>query len=77
MIQVTEGVHPYIKYWWPAGHVIGFPETFCHEIFEFVSAIANGTDCQPNFEDGVRCAQIMEAVDLAIERKGWVDVDSL
>ena len=77
MIQVTEGVHPYIKYWWPAGHVIGFPETFCHEIFEFISCIDKGTDCCPNFEDGVRCAQIMEAVDLAIERKGWVDVDSL
>lgn len=77
MIQVTEGMHPYIKYWWPAGHVIGFPETFCHEIFEFVSHIADGTDCSPNFEDGVRCAQIMEAVDLSIERKAWVEVDSL
>lgn len=77
MIQVTEGIHPYIKYWWPTGHVIGFPETFCHELYEFVGHIANGTDCTPSFEDGVRCAQILEAVELAIEKKGWVDVTSL
>lgn len=77
LIQATEGVHPYVKYWWPVGHVIGFPETFCHELYEFVSAIENGTECCPSFEDGVRCAQIMEAVDLAIERRAWVDVDSL
>ena len=77
MIQVTEGLHPYIKFWWPTGHVIGFPETFCHELYEFVSHIADGTDCQPNFEDGVKCAQILEAIELAIEKKGWVDVDSL
>lgn len=77
MIQVTEGVHPYINFWWPAGHVIGFPETFCHEIYEFVCHIVNGGDCRPNFYDGVKCAQIMEAVDLSIERRAWVDVDSL
>ena len=77
MIQVTEGIHPYIKFWWPAGHVIGFPETFCHELYEFVQHVADGTECVPNFEDGVKCAQILEAVELAIEKKGWVDVDSL
>lgn len=76
-IQVTEGMHPYIKYWWPAGHVIGFPETFCHELYELVRHIHEGTDCEPNFYDGVKCAQIMEAVDLSVERRAWVDVDSL
>lgn len=77
MIQVTEGVHPYINFWWPAGHVIGFPETFCHEIYEFVCHIVNGGECAPSFYDGVKCAQIMEAVELAIERRAWVDVESL
>jgi len=77
LIQATESIHPYVNYWWPVGHVIGFPETFCHEIYEFVCAVANGTDCRPSFEDGVRCAQILEAVDLSIERRAWVDVDSL
>ena len=76
-IQVTEGSHPYIKYWWPAGHVIGITETFCHQLYEFVRHVAEDTECEPNFVDGVRNAQVMEAVDLAIERRAWVDVNSL
>ena len=77
LIQASEGIHPYMEHWWPTGHVIGFPETFCHELFEFVQAIATERDCAPSFADGVACAQIMEAVDLSIARRAWVDVTSL
>lgn len=77
LIQVTEGIHPYCEHWWPTGHVIGFPETFCHQLYEFLQCVSQGCECAPNFEDGVRCAQIMEAVELSIERRAWVDVDSL
>ncbi len=77
LIQVSEGVHPYWGHWWPTGHVIGFPETFCHELYEFVEAIARGEACVPGFEDGVKCAQVMEAVELSVERRAWVEVGSL
>lgn len=77
MIQVSEGIHPYWDKWWPTGHVIGFPETFCHQLYEFLQCVAQGRPCSPSFVDGVKCAQIMEAVELAIERRGWVTVDSL
>ena len=77
LIQVSEGIHPYWAHWWPTGHVIGFPDTFCHELYEFIRCIDEQRDCAPNFVDGVKCAQIMEAVDLSVERRAWVDVDSL
>ncbi|HML46635.1 MAG TPA: Gfo/Idh/MocA family oxidoreductase [Clostridia bacterium] len=77
LIQVSEGIHPYWSHWWPAGHVIGFPETFSHELYEFVQCIAQDRPCCPSFEDGVRCAQIMDAVDLSIERRAWVNVDEI
>ncbi|MDL2206976.1 Gfo/Idh/MocA family oxidoreductase [Eubacteriales bacterium OttesenSCG-928-N13] len=77
LIQVSEGIHPYWSHWWPTGHVIGFPETFCHQLYEFVQSIEQDKPCVPSFEDGVKCAQIMEAVDLSIDRRAWVDVDSL
>ena len=77
LIQVTEGAHPYISAWWPAGHVIGYDHTFVHQFYEFYEAIANDTPTCPNFYDGVKCSQILEAVDVSIERKQWVDVDSL
>ncbi len=77
LIQVSEGVHPYWSHWWPAGHVIGFPETFCHQLYEFVQSIARDRPCAPDFGDGVACAQIMEAVELSVARKAWVDVAAL
>jgi len=63
--------------WWPAGHVIGYEHTFVHEMYEFIEAIANDTDTSPDFYDGVKCQQVLEAVDLSIERGKWVEVDSL
>ena len=76
-IQVTEGIHPYMNAWWPAGHVIGYEHTFVHEFYEFVRCIANDRQPVPNFNDGVKCAQVLEAVDLSIENRQWVEVDSL
>ena len=77
VIQTTEPVHPYADHWWPAGHVIGFEHTFVHEIYEFVQAIAQNRKALPGFEDGVAVAQVMDAVDLSIARRAWVDVASL
>lgn len=76
-IQVTESCHPYIEAWWPPGHVIGYEHTFVHEMYEFIQAIANDTDTSPSFEDGMKCSQILEAVDLSIDRRSWVEVDSI
>jgi predicted dehydrogenase len=80
LIQASEGIHPYMYAWWPTGHVIGFEHTFVHELYEFTEAIANDSEqaeiC-PTFEDGVKCSQIIEAVELSCERKALVEVDSL
>ncbi|HHY82536.1 MAG TPA: Gfo/Idh/MocA family oxidoreductase [Clostridiales bacterium] len=77
LIQATEGIHPYMHAWWPTGHVIGYEHTFVHELYEFVEAIANDTPAAPDFEDGVKCSQVLEAVDTSIEEKQWIEVDSL
>ncbi len=76
-IQVSEGVHPYMTAWWPAGHVIGYEHTFVHELYEFVECIAMDRHPVPDFSDGIKCSQVLEAVDLSIENRQWVDVDSL
>lgn len=77
LIQVTEPVHPYASAWWPVGHVIGYEHTFVHELYEFVEAIANDRQPYPDFNDGVKCSQILEAVDLSIAERQWIEVDSL
>ncbi len=77
LIQASEGIHPYMQAWWPTGHVIGYEHTFVHEMYEFVQSIANDKATSPSFVDGVKCSQILEAVELSSARRAMVDVDSL
>ncbi len=77
LIQASEGIHPYMKAWWPTGHVIGYEHTFVHEMYEFFEAVANDTPTSPDFTDGVKCSQILEAVELSAQRRAAVDISSL
>jgi predicted dehydrogenase len=77
IIQTSEEIHPYMKTWWPAGHIIGYEHTFIHELYEFVEAVANDKPAYPSFEDGVKCSQIVEAIEISCERKTAVKVDEL
>ncbi|MBJ6360617.1 Gfo/Idh/MocA family protein [Paenibacillus sp. GCM10012307] len=73
-IMVTEGVHPYVANWWPPGHTIGYEHGFVHLAYEFMQAIANDKPFSPDFEDGVRCQEVLEAVDRSIVERRWVSV---
>ncbi len=76
-IQASEGCHPYMKAWWPVGHVIGYEQTFVHEFHEFIQAIAHDSATSPNFADGVRCCQVLDAVDQSITEARWINVADL
>lgn len=60
-ILATESCHPYIRHWWPPGHVIGYEHAFAHAVADFIAAIANGTPAEPNFHDGLKCIRVLEA----------------
>ena len=60
-IIATESCHPYIKHWWPPGHVIGYEHEFTHAVVDFVDAVASGKPIEPNFHDGVKCIRVLEA----------------
>jgi len=76
-IQVGEAIHPYVGAYYPAGHIIGFGETFVNEVLDFLNAIAEGKQASPNFHDGLRCQEILVAVDLSVQERRWVKVDEL
>jgi predicted dehydrogenase len=64
-VLVTEADHPFWKYWWPHGHIIGWEHTFVHELTHLLDAIVNDTAVAPygaDFEDGYRAAVICDAV---------------
>ncbi len=77
IIQATDGCHPYMKSWWPAGHVIGYEQTFVHEFHEFIRAIAQDSATSPNFADGVRCCQVLDAVDKSIVEERWIRIEDV
>jgi predicted dehydrogenase len=64
-VIVTEGDHPWIKNWWPHGHIIGWEHTFVHELHHFIDCIVNNKEVSPigaTFEDGYRAAVICDGI---------------
>ncbi len=76
-VLVTDPPHAYMEAWWPPGHTIGYEHTFTHEMHEMMSAIAEDRQPVPNFEDGVKCQEVLEAVDRSIEERRWVQLKEL
>jgi predicted dehydrogenase len=60
-ILATEPTHPYMKSWWPPGHIIGYEHTFVHAVVDFLRAIDQGTRIEPDFRDGIRILKVLEA----------------
>jgi predicted dehydrogenase len=64
-VLVSESYHPFWKYWWPQGHMIGWEHSFIHEITHLLDAIVNNTPVAPygaDFLDGYKNAVICEAI---------------
>jgi len=76
-ILVTEESHPYIKAWWPPGHIIGYEQTFVNEMADLMECIATDKMPVPSFVDGVKCQEVLEAVDRSIESGRWVRIKEL
>ena len=74
-VMVTEAAHhPYVKAWWPPGHIIGYEHTFTHTVYDLLEAVAANTVPTPNFEDGVKNQKVLAAMERAAESKKWVRV---
>ena len=74
-ILVTESTHPFIGSWWPPGHIIGWEHTFIHEIGDLLTRISEGKNVKPDFEDGLRCQEVLDAIESSARKKKWVEVN--
>ena len=64
-VLVTEADHPFSEFWWPPGHIIGWGDTFVHEIYHLLRAIAEDGEVAPygaTFEDGYKAAEVCDAI---------------
>ncbi|WOF22519.1 Gfo/Idh/MocA family oxidoreductase [Microbacterium betulae] len=62
-IQVTEPVHPYTGNWWPAGHGLGYEHVFTHQVVDLVTAIAEGRQPSPGFDEALGVQRVLDAVE--------------
>ena len=62
---MTEPDHPFAEHWWPPGHIVGWGDTFVHELHHMLAVIAEDTEVTPHgatFEDGYRAAEVCDAI---------------
>ncbi|NOU93860.1 gfo/Idh/MocA family oxidoreductase [Paenibacillus sp. LMG 31456] len=76
-VLATDPAHAYMDAWWPAGHTIGYEHTFVHEVVELMQALEEDRQPVPNFVDGVKCQEVLEAVDRSIAERRWVKIDEV
>ncbi len=76
-VLATSDQTPGFENWWPDGHLIGYGECFVNEMKEMMDAIAEDREPVPNFDDGVKCQQVLEAVSKSSQEKCWIDVADL
>jgi predicted dehydrogenase len=73
-ILVTDHRHPYVGFWWPPSHIIGWEHTFIHEIRDFLTAIEARQALEPDFGDGLRCQYVLDAVQQSARNGKWVQI---
>ncbi|WP_191283058.1 Gfo/Idh/MocA family protein [Pseudolysinimonas yzui] len=74
-ILVTEGVHPYVSAWWPAGHMLGYEHGFSHQVKDLIEGIVDGTDPHGTFAEGLAVQRVLEAVEVSSGRESaWVSI---
>jgi predicted dehydrogenase len=73
-ILVTDSSHPYIKSWWPPGHIIGWEHTFIHQIKELLEHMEGAGNVIPDFYDGLRCQQVLDAVVTSTTTNAWTEI---
>ena len=73
-VLVTETSHPYVKAWWPAGHMLGYEHAFSHQVVDLVTAIAAGEQPTPSFADGLQVQRVLDAVERSAGAgSSWTD----
>ncbi len=79
-VLVSEASHPYWKYWWPQGHMIGWENLFVHEVAHFLGAVVGQHDVAPigaTFEDGYKAAVVCDAILESAKNGGRIPIAQL
>ena len=71
-ILITGPGHPYVGRYWKPGHVIGYEHTFISALADFLRSLEAPEPFRPNFEDGWRVQEVLEAIETSARSRQWV-----
>ena len=71
-ILVTSPDHPYVRHFWPPGHIIGYEHTFIATMADFLNALSEGQPFHPNFQDALEVQRILDAAEESSRRRAWL-----
>jgi predicted dehydrogenase len=76
-INVTQADrdHPFMDFWWPKGHIVGWEHAHINQIAHFLRCITHNEDIDPlgaTFEDGYRAIHIIDSLREAAKEKKTV-----
>jgi len=75
---LTGPEHPDYARFCPApGHGLGINDLKVIEVRNLIRAIRTRTDASPDFAEGLSVQQVMSAMELAAQQRGWVDVEQV
>lgn len=64
-VLVSEANHPFLQWWWPPGHMLGWEHATVHELHHLLTSIAKDKPVAPHgatFEDGYRASEVCDAI---------------
>ncbi|MGH9106823.1 MAG: Gfo/Idh/MocA family protein [Acidimicrobiales bacterium] len=70
-VLVTGPDDPYMRQWWPPGHVLGWEHSFVHEFEDLMAAIAERRQPEPSFADGLATQAVLDAVSRSARTRAW------
>jgi predicted dehydrogenase len=76
-ILATDPPHPYAEAWWPGGHGVGYEHGFINNLADLCRAVAAKKPFHPDFEDGLRCQEVLDAVLLSARERRWVKISEM
>ncbi len=71
IIACSLGKHPYADAWWFDGHLLGYEHSFTHTLYDWLTALAAGKKTHPDFRDGWRNQQVLDAAVRAAASRRW------
>jgi len=74
-IMATDSSHPYAGAWWPPGHIIGYEHGFINQLADELRFIGGELkEYHPDFADGLRVQEVLDAVMKSAASGRWVAV---